>query len=277
MNKYLKLVNFEFNRFAKIFAVMLGITLVSQIVGVIVTSKSYLSRANERIYQSVDPISKADFLTQIGPMSFANVVRSLWFIGPIALCVAAVLFYIFFIWYRDWFGKNTFVYRLLMIPTTRLNVFFAKITTILVSTFGFVAFQLILLPIETTLLKWMVPSDFRIDMSIQDILNSFHQLQIIVPTSFIEFILYYGTGFMAVTILFTAILFERSFRWKGIIVGAGYCVVAIAVFISPFLIQEFSHYFYPIELLALMGVTGIIVITASIWVSGFLLKNKITV
>ncbi|WP_404451031.1 hypothetical protein LG329_11865 [Virgibacillus necropolis] len=277
MKSYLKLVNFEFNRSVKIFVVLLGITLVAQIAGVIVLSKKYLGIANEKIYEEL--MSKAEFLSQFGQMSFLHIIRSTWFLGPIALCVAAVAFYIFLIWYRDWFGKNTFIYRLLMLPTTRLNVFFAKITNILLMTFGFVAFQLILIPIESTILKWMVPSGFRMDMSVENITTSLPQLNIIVPNNILEFILYYGAGFMVVSILFTAILFERSFRWKGIFAGILYCLVAVAVFISPLLLDEFvlNGFLYPMELFVLEIVMGLIIITGSLWMSGFLLKKKITV
>jgi hypothetical protein len=277
MKSYLKLVNFEFNRSAKIFAILLGITLVVQIAGVIVLSKMYLNIVNEKIYEELLP--KAEFLSNFGQMSFLSVTRSVWFLGPIALCIAGVGFYIFLIWYRDWFGKNTFIYRLLMLPTTRLNVFYAKITNILLMTIGFVAFQLILLPIETTVFKWMLPKEFRVDMNVKEIFSSMPELNILVPNSFLEGVLYYGAGFMVVAILFTAILFERSFRWKGVFVGIIYSLVAIAVFISPLLLQEFvlNDFFYPLELFVLEIVMGVIVLAASIWMSGFLLKNKITV
>ncbi len=277
MKSYLKLVNFEFNRSAKIFAILLGIILIVQIAGVIVLSKKYLNMANERIYEELMP--KAEFLTNFGQMSFLSVTRSVWFLGPIALCIAGIGFYIFLIWYRDWFGKNTFIYRLLMLPTTRLNVFYAKITNILLMTFGFVAFQLILIPIETTVFKWMLPNEFRMDMSVKEIVSSMPELNILFPNSLILGVLNYGAGFMVVAILFTAILFERSFRWKGVFVGIIYSLVAIAVFISPLLLQEFvlNDFFYPLELFVLEIVMGVIVLAASIWMSGFLLKNKITV
>jgi hypothetical protein len=277
MKSYLKLVNFEFNRFSKIFAVLLGITLIVQIAGVIVLSKMYLNMANEKIYEELMP--KAEFLLNFGQMSFLSVTRSVWFLGPIALCIAGVGFYIFLIWYRDWFGKNTFIYRLLMLPTTRLNVFYAKITNILLVTFGFVAFQLILIPIETMVFKWMLPKEFRVDMNVKEIVSSMPELNILFPNSFLECILYYGAGFMVVSILFTAILFERSFRWKGIFVGIIFSLVAVAVFISPLLLQEFvlNGFFYPLELFVLELVLGVIVLVGSIWMSGFLLKNKITV
>ena len=38
-----------------------------------------------------------------------------------------------------------------------------------------------------------------------------------------EFVIYYGVGMTAVFVVFKAILFERSFRLKGIIYGILYC------------------------------------------------------
>lgn len=277
MKNYLKLVNFEFNRIAKLFAILLGITLVVQIAGVIVQAKKYLGIANERIYEYMIP--QAQFLEETGPISFLQVARSIWFMGPIALCAAGIGFYIFLIWYRDWVGKNTFIYRLLMLPTTRLNVFFAKITSILLMTIGLVAFQVILFPIENMVLKWMVPEEFRTDMGVREIISEFPELNIIIPNSIIEFILIYGMGVTLVSILFTAILLERSFKWKGILAGITYCTIAILVFISPLLLQGFvlNDFFYPVELFFLEVAMGIIVLAVSIWMSGFLLKKKVTV
>ena len=277
MKSFLKLLNFEFNRSAKLFAVLLGITLVIQVAGVIFLSNKYLNMANEKMYEEF--MSKADFLSTFGQMSFLSVAGSIWFLGPIALCVAGVGFYIFIIWYRDWFGKNTFIYRLLMLPTTRLNIFYAKITNILLLTFGFVAFQLILIPLEATVLKWMVPKESRVDLTVKEIISGMPGLSVFMPTSIFGVIVYYGAGFMVVSILFTAILMERSYKWKGIFAGIIYSLIAIAVFISPLLFQEFilNDFFYPMELFLMEIAMGIIVLAMSIWMSGFLLKKKITV
>ena len=43
----------------------------------------------------------------------------------------------------------------------------------------------------------------------------------------------------AVFIVFTAILFERSFRIKGIIYGILYCAASLLVFFAPILVNEF--------------------------------------
>src|SRR5699024_11040624 len=155
MKNYLKFVNFEFNRFLKIYLVLLGITIVSQIAGVIITSKSYLNQANEMMYE--EGMSLASFLDMFGEMSFYRIETSIWFIAPIAISIVTLIIYVFFIWYRDWFAKNTFIYRLLTIPTARLNVYLAKATTIFLMVLGLVALQLVLIPIESTILRWMVP------------------------------------------------------------------------------------------------------------------------
>lgn len=146
-------------------------------------------------------------------------------------------------------------------------------------TFGFVAFQLILFPIETMVFKWMVPPEFRVDMSVTAIIGGMPELSILFPNSIVDFMLYYGAGFMVVSVLFTAILLERSFRWKGIFAGITYSITAVAVLIAPLLLQDFvlNGFFYPIELFVLELVMGLIVIVASIWMSGYLLTKKITV
>jgi cellulose synthase/poly-beta-1,6-N-acetylglucosamine synthase-like glycosyltransferase len=84
---------------------------------------------------------------------------------------------------------------------------------------------------------------------------------------------------LAVSVLFTGILFERSFKWKGILAGLLYSAIAVVVLILPLLLHEFvlNNFFYPIELFVLEIVMGLLVFAASIWVSGFLLKKKVTV
>jgi hypothetical protein len=256
--------------------ILIGITIISQIIGVFVSAKSYVNIVNEKIYE--ESLSQKEFLDQYGSFSFHQIIDSLWFTGPIAICIVTLLIYLFFIWYRDWIGKNTFIYRLLMLPTTRMNFYLAKAATILIMVFGLIALQFLLLPIENKILQIMVPADFRMDLTFQEAFD-YRWLTILIPKTFMEFLIHYGAGFMVVLVLFTAILFERCFRWKGIVLAIIYCLVAAFVFLAPLFVHTFVivNYFYPIELLGLEIITGLIVITGSIWMSHYLLKNKITV
>ncbi|MEB6550016.1 hypothetical protein MXL46_13055 [Heyndrickxia sporothermodurans] len=277
MNKFLKLVNFEMNRFKKIYIVLLLITVIFQFVGVFVISLSFMNDSKRMMHD--ESLSVVQYVHKYGLFDFTHILRSLWFFAPIGIGVTAILFYIFFIWYRDWFGKNTFIYRLLMLPTSRLNIILSKGLTILIFVLGLIAFQLILLPIENAMVNWLVSNEFLNRMNVQEILGSSFELSLLIPGSFIEFILYYATGLMAVFVIFTGILFERSYRIKGIIFGVLYAIAAFIVFFSPFLVEMIlqKDYLYGIEKLLLLIVMGIIVFIGSLLVSNFLLKKKVSV
>lgn len=277
MKSYLRLTEFELGRFFKLYLTLMVITILTQIIGIVVVTNNYMGDANRSIYE--EAMSKHEFLDEFGDISLLNFVQTIWFLAPIAICITALLFYIFMIWYRDWFGKNTFIYRLLMLPTARINLFFAKATAILLMVFGLVALQIILLYIEGIILDWIVPNEFMKEMTIQQISHAFPELGILYPSTFTEFILYYGTGLMAVFILFTAILLERSFRWKGLLLGIGYVGLTTAFFLLPFILMVMfdKTYLYPMEWLIIQSIFGIILIVISIGLSRYLLKKQITV
>lgn len=277
MMRYFKLVNFELGRFFKLYGVIIGITILSQLVGLWVVSNSYMERANYAMFE--ENLSPAQFVSDNGEMSLLVLTRTLWFLGPIALGAIALLFNIFFVWYRDWFGKNTFIYRLLMLPTARINVYLAKATSILLMVLGLVAIQIVLLPVESVLLKWLVTRDFRLDLAPAEVVSGLRELMIILPAGIIDFILVYGAGIMVIFILFTAILFERSYRIKGLVFGAIYVALATGIFLSPIILEGIigTNYLYPMELLVLEIILGLIVSAASIWVANYLLTKRITV
>lgn len=277
MMRYIKLVNFEINRFSKIYISLLLITLVSQFAGVIMGIKSYLNQAHE--IMSVEKISEAVYVTNYNGIDFTHIANTLWFQGPIALSAVALIFYIFLIWYRDWFGKNTFIYRLLMLPTSRLSIYLSKATAIFLMVLGLIAFQIIILPMENALFNSNVPEAFlNMEMSSSTITKTSPILALVMPSTFTQFLLSYGIGLMIMSILFTAIMFERSFRIKGIILGLIYCGISAALFLAPVFVMGLGNiYFYPNELLGLQLAFGIIVTGLSIWLGSWLLKNRVTV
>jgi hypothetical protein len=224
MMRYIKLVNFEINRFSKIYLSLLLITLVSQFAGVIIVTKSLLKDARDVMKE--ERLSEAAYITNYGSFDFNFIADTLLFVGPIALSAVALIFYIFLIWYRDWLGKNTFIYRLLMLPTSRLSIYLSKATAIFLMVLGLIAFQIIILPMENALFNSNVPQALLSEMSTFTITKLSPILSLIIPSTFTQFLLSYGIGLMIMSILFTAIMFERSFRIKGIIMGLLYCGIA---------------------------------------------------
>lgn len=278
MKNFLKLLNFELNRFMKLFIILLITIAVIQIAGTIILASSYMKRANNAVIQG--GMTQHEFIEMYSTFSMMDVIHSLWFMGPIAIGVTALLFYVFFIWYRDWFARNTFIYRLLMLPTSRMNIFFSKATTIMLTVLALVAYQIILLNIEMTITKWIVPKVYRQDLRSVDLVAGSEYLSIVLPRGLAEFVIAYGLGLGFIVVIFTVILFERSYRLKGIIIGLLYAFIAFVLFGLPISLQILlfgNIYLYPMEVLIVQIVMWAIIVGVSLIISRYLLKNKVTV
>jgi len=278
MKNFFKLLNFELNRFIKLYSVLLIVVFLIQLSSTIIIALNYMRRANNAVFQG--GMTQQGFIDMYSKFSMVDVVNSMFFVIPMAIGVAALLFYLFFIWYRDWFARNTFIYRLLMLPTSRMNIYLSKATAIMLTVLGIVAYQIVLLKFFSTVVKWIVPKVYRVDYSIGEVVNSFEYLSIIIPKGFTEFFISYSLGFAFVVIMFTVILFERSFRLKGIVFGVIYATAAGVILVLPLIIQYLiigKEILYPGELFAVQIVMWMIIVFGSLFVSRYLLKNKVTV
>ena len=269
MRNFLKLLNFEVNRFFKLYLILIGVIIVSQFIGAIVVSKGFMDRADQ------NQLSMSQNVKEY--FSFNYFFDSEWFLLPVFFSIAMLMIYVFFIWYRDWFGKNTFIYRLLMLPTDRITIYFAKLATIMLLILGLVALQILLIPIEIQIVNSIISTDLQSHFSFYHF-SSFEIWGWMYPNTFTEFILIYGVGLIFVAVLFTAILIERSYGFKGIFFAIVYGMLSFGVFFVPIILNEFSNgYFYSLEVLLMIIVVSIIVLGSAILIANHLLKYKIRV
>lgn len=282
MNRYIKLINFEINRFSKLYIGLLILTAVCQITSIFLVKSRYMQYAKNANYTSSIKAKEA-FIASNGLLSFHQVLNHILFVAPIAICIALLLLYIFIIWYRDYFGKNTFIYRLFMIPTSRMTIYFAKASTILIMVLSLLAYQLILLPIEISIFNNIVPTDLLSKTTTIDLILNNQLFFVILPGSFAQFLLSYGIGIAGVFVVFTAILLERSYRWKGIVFGILYCLCIVALLISPLIMNDylenngngFSFYSYELFMIELAFI--VLITVGTIYFSQYLLKKKVSV
>ncbi|WP_442604228.1 hypothetical protein [Paenibacillus sp. KN14-4R] len=273
MNRFWKLLEWEINRFSKLFLALCSLAVVLQFTGVYVIARG----ETRRLYRMIN--EQGVSLESAGTLQIGSFTRSLWFLGPIALCAVVLILYVFFIWYREWWGKNTFAYRLLMLPTSRMNVYLAKFGAIVLFTLGFIGLQIVILVLLNLSFNMLVPDELLSKLSLQEIIREHRELNLLFPRNFLDFLNNYGTGFMSILIVFTAIILERSFRWKGMAAGIGYVVGVSLLCLLPLIVSEIwiPDYFYNIEVF-LMGVAArAAVIGVSLWLSAYLLRNKISV
>ena len=274
MNHYIKLVNFEVKRFSKFFLSLIVAVVVTQIIGAIVTSLHYVNNAERTMLLEQMPVS--EYILNYGAYSLQNFLFTEYFILSIVFAAAVLMIYVFFIWYRDWLGKSSIIYRLLMLPTARLNVYFAKFTTILLFVFGLLGMQIFLLEVVKLIIRSIVPEQLHLDQNIIFIYSS-EVLEILYPNSPLQFIFYYGLGAALVAIIFTAILFERSYQLKGIFFALIFTVISVIIIFIPVIIQEITNYFYLNEIILMTIVSSILAIALAVYLAGHLLKRKINV
>lgn len=278
MKNSLKIINFEWNRFIKLYSILFGLVFVFQMIGLMLTVFSYT--ASIRLEVGKNNMSTESFIDMYGTFGLDNLGYSILFLAPIAISIAALLFYVPFVWYRDWFARNTFIYRLFMLPTSRMNLFFAKLATIMVGVLSMVAYQLLLLTIYKEVIKWIVPSTYRNDQGIVGTVMESSYLSVMLPSGVMEFIVAYGLGISLVIVIFTAILMERSFRLLGIVMGAVYVPAMVFIFFIPSIVVDLYFNGFPLyrsELFIINVVMWLLITVGSLWISSYLLKRKVTV
>lgn len=277
---FFKLVNFEVNRLSKFLFVLIGLTALANIFGAFRMTQNYTEDIHNLMNTNNSSYEQA--ISIVGQRSLSDVFYSDYFVFPLLLCFAFFFLYLFFIWYREWFGKNTFIYRLMMLPVPRMAVFFSKISALFIGIWTMVSVQYLLLFISRGILEWRLPELAYVHRSLQDAL--FHAndwvWSFILGETISEFFISYGLGFVFILCLFTGILLERSFKITGIVLAAGYFIVAIlSLFFIFYLPELFQNYYilFDTEILALVLSVLMIISISSILLSRYLINHKLTV
>lgn len=273
----LKLTSFEFNRLLKFLLSLVSITLLLNVIGYIWVPMQYINRANRLIAE--EQATTQQIIDQFDYFSFYGITNTLWILAPILLGISGLLLYSLFIWYREWLGKNTFIYRLLMLPISRTTLFLSKFIVILTGIFTLIGTQFASLVAGHFIVRSLMPSEWLLNERLIDSLSMQHFFHYIFPLNDV-FYWTLGTGVTCLLVLFTVILFERSFSAKGIVIGVLYGAGALSLALSPLFMEGFLNNYYllydsEIQILVIISLTLASLI--SITISRYLLKHKLTV
>lgn len=274
MKKFISLLSFEMNRFLKFLLPTLVIVAVLQVFSALTKIFSYNSEL-ERM------VARGESLDFVSEFTVHNITGSTLFELSILLIVLMFAFYSFFTWYREWLGKNTFIYRLLMLPTNRTYVILTKSLVFLIGGLLAFAFQFGMYFVHLNLAEWLVTSTHYQSLGIHDVQPMYGIIQhVLFPKTVFQFLSYYSFAFAALISLFTGIIIERSFGMKGFIFGVIYFVGYFTLF---GLIRSIGYSFkspitlLPSQLAIIVVVYQFIAIGLGYLISGQLLKKKIKV
>lgn len=274
MKKFISLLSFEMNRFLRFLLPTLAVVAGLQIFTALTKIFSYNSELEKMLARGESLELYPDFTVQ-------DITGSTLFELSILLIVLVFAFYSFFTWYREWLGKNTFIYRLLMLPTSRTYIILTKSLVFLIGGLLAFAFQFGMYFIHLNLGEWLVTSGHYQSLGIHDVQPMYGIIQhVLFPKTVFQFLSYYSFAFAALISLFTGILIERSFGMKGFIFGVIYFVGYFTLF---GLVSSIGYGFMfqitllPSHLAIIIIVYQFVVIALGYLISGQLLKKKIKV
>lgn len=269
MNRYLKLVHLEVHRFRYAIFSLMFLTATIQMIGQVYTTRLRVAGRREAALLGDHPRN----------FSFADIIGDSQFLFTIPILISIIVLglYIFGIWYRDWTGRDKFAYRLFTLPAARRHVYMAKATAIFIFVLVMVSFQLLLLLLERQLFDWMVPSEYRMPSLLAEaVASNLVFVQYLLPPDGLMFAVYYGTGILAVFVIFTAILLERSYHLAGMIYAILYVASCAAVIGFAFSLHPYV-YFYPREIIIIRLCIYIVVMSLTLTLGFRLVSKKITV
>ncbi|MCI3920072.1 hypothetical protein MO973_07500 [Paenibacillus sp. TRM 82003] len=273
-----KMIHYEIQRFRYALAALMAFTAVCQFGALLWTVlKERALRESEAWRMGV---ARSEFGS--GPLSFDDILfasQNLFGL-PILVGIAVIGIYIFLIWYRDWLGRSTFIYRLLMLPTQRRNIYIAKLIAILTFVFSLISFQLLLLALGAWTFRALLPAELREASHFAEAIAANPAFSTLLPPNFSEFLFSYGLGAAGVIVAFTSIVIERCYRRPGIVYGILYAAVCAFLIIAPMPMLGMgsqSAILYPEEIFAIELVVFIFVVAGSLALSFRLLRRNITV
>lgn len=273
MKKFLRLLNFEFNRFFKFYGVGLIIIFIGQLAVFLNRVMTLNHELQVAIKQTGNNASEISQLLNT-PFSMHNFLLSFPYRFLTYSILIIMFFYLFFTWYRDWLGKNTFIYRLLMLPVNRMQLFWSKSLVFLIGGFAYIAFQYMVVTLFQQIAVWMTPKEYMTVLPAHVIMQKCYGYGGFPPSDpWLVFIII-GLCFVLLTHFFAAILMERAYRLKGLIAAIIYLPLIISFQIILYILNV---QLLLSELLLYTAVLSVLSWVISLGIIHYLLKSKVTV
>lgn len=270
-NKFIYLLNNEVSKSVKIFIAFLILFLLGHIglfTWVIISINGHIKE-----YISTGKTLES-YVAQNGKCSFSmildNVGKQIFMV--ICFGILVIFLYAIIIWIREWFGNNKTVYTLMSLPVSRHSIILSKLICILIMGSTFISTHIMALFIDNFILNTFMASGV---IQKEDVLTSFFHNSIceIFPNNLPMFIFMFSIIMCAVLIIFNCVMLERSFRWKGIVLGIINIIVTVFLYVK---VPSMANLFIK-ETVIYYSLLSIVLILLNYYATSYLLENKVHV
>ena len=239
MNKILTLYNIEFKRIYKLYLSLIGALFIGNLLAIFKVINYTINRiANENKLVKSFSLLK----TNLGQDFITHTARyGVYFYTTIILAIAVFicLGYAAYIWYRDYFSNSKTIYTLLSLPQPRFNIYLAKLMVVVFMIYGVIISQVLFWDIDLNILKLISGIGSSGFTNVYKMIQHNIELKLISPY-FSDFLMIDFLGIiLAVVVIFTGVLIERSFKKIGIILGTLYIVFSIIGYFYIIINQTF--------------------------------------
>lgn len=265
----LKLLGWEVERMTKPYLI-----LITLLVGAQFGWLGFFLWSETNMYETIRRTGTPDYV-----LTFDNYLGGTLFILSIGVAVAAMVFFSFWIWYRDFQGRGTFMMRLLILPQKRMLVFGAKLATIVFMILGLFAVQWIALKLEYIIFtSWFDSQMISMSGSFERSIGYDSALSAMFPASLFNFFVHQLLIGLVVLFIFTFVLIERSLWQRTVWAPALAMLTLVGVLTVPVIGYLFieSRLIYD-ETLLFIGCVLLAVGSVTIWLSQRFLKKKLNV
>lgn len=265
----LKLLGWEVERLTKPYLILITLLVVTQFawLGVFLWSET-------NMYEEMRRAGTPDYT-----LTFGNYLGGTPFILSIGVAVTAMVFFSFWIWYRDFQGRGTFMMRLLLMPQQRMLVFSAKLVTMTLMILGLFSVQWIALKLQyIAFSSWLDSQMIPMSGSFEQAIGYDGALSVMFPASLFNFFVHQVLIAIAVLFIFAFVLIERSLSqrtvWAPFLALLMIGVVVVVPMIGFFIIE---NYLFMEETLAVFTLILVIWFIGVVWIGHRQLTKKLSV
>ncbi|WP_214793210.1 MULTISPECIES: hypothetical protein [unclassified Exiguobacterium] len=265
----LKLLGWEVERMTKPYLILITLLVVTQFawLGIFLWSET-------NMYEEMRRTGTPDYI-----LTFANYLGGTPFILSIGVAVTAMVFFSFWIWYRDFQGRGTFMMRLLLMPQQRMLVFGAKLATMMLMVLGLLSVQWIALKLQyIAFTGWFDSQMVPVSGTFEQAIRFDGALSVMYPASFVNFLIHQVLIVLVILFIFAFVLIERSL-WQRTLWAP---ILALVMLGTLLLVPMLAFYFlenrlFMDELMLVIGIGLVAWMIATIWIGRRYLTKKLSV
>lgn len=213
-------------------------------------------------------------MNELGYLLYTNSAFMLTMLAMFSL----LFLHCIYLWAREWRGQGSFIYRLFMLPGSRMKFYFAKLASVFVMLLILQGVQFIVLALEVLLTTWWVPR-LGETMTMSSVLAS-DIWQYLLPLRAPSYLWMMVLLLTMIVVWFQLVIIEEGLKSAGfvkmVIALVVYSAVTIGVAVA-YVYLSYGLMFTAGELYLFTMLYAAVFFVLNVWLASYLLERRVSV